>query len=208
MAFNTAWQHISCGPAAAATHNSEEASMNICAFMGSPHAKGNTATLLEQVLAGARSAGHATERVDLYPLTIGPCLGCMGCKAPSSKGCVQHDDMQALYPKVQQADIMIWATPMYWWNVSGPLKNCIDRLFALPFDAAHKALKGKRLLLVMTSGQQPETDGRDGLELMLKHTCDFTEMTYAGVVTAGSGTTPVADQPDVLAAAFARGANL
>lgn len=182
--------------------------MKICAFMGSPHEKGNTAILLEQVLAGARSAGHETVRVDLYPLVIHPCQGCMGCKTPKALGCVQHDDMQALYPQVQDADVLVWATPMYWWNVSGPLKNAIDRLFALPFNGEGNAFRGKRLLLVMTSGQPPQSDGRQGLELLLQEICSFTGMTYVDVVTAGSGQTPVADQPEVLKAAFARGAAL
>ena len=177
--------------------------MKIHAAMGSPHPKGHTAALLEHVLAGARSAGHETVRSELYPLNIKPCLGCLACKKPAAV-CVQNDEMQHLLPLVLDADVLVWATPMYWWNVTGPLKNFIDRLFALPADS----LRGKRLLLVMTTEAAPEEDGRQGLELLLQEICSYTGMVYEGVQTASSGQQAVKEQSQVLEAAFARGAAL
>ena len=177
--------------------------MKLFAAMGSPHLKGNTATLLEQVLAGARSVGHETFRADVYPAQLKPCLGCLACKKPGAT-CVQRDEMHTLYPQVIAADVLLWASPMYWWNVTGPLKNFIDRLFALPAGS----LTGKRLLLVMTTEATPEEDGRQGLELLLKEMCAYTGMIYEGTMTASSGDKPVREQPDVLDAAFARGACL
>ena len=87
--------------------------MNICALFGGPHKKGNTATLLEKVLEGARSAGHETFRFDVADMTIHPCKGCMSCKKPKAEGCVQRDDMGQIADAVKAADVLILASPMY-----------------------------------------------------------------------------------------------
>ena len=143
--------------------------MNICALFGGPHKKGNTATLLENVLEGARAAGHETRRIDVAGMDIRPCKGCLACKT-KQQGCVQKDDMAGVLEAVRAADILILASPMYWWNLAGPLKNTVDRFFSLPFYAAKEtsAFAGKKLMLVMTSGQPAASDGREGLELILK----------------------------------------
>ncbi len=184
--------------------------MNICALFGGPHKKGNTAALLEKVLEGARSAGHETRRIDVTGMDIRPCKGCMGCKKPKAEGCVQRDDMGQVLDAVKSADVLILASPMYWWNLAGPLKNVVDRFFSLPFNAKveQSAFAGKKLMLVMTSGQPAVSDGREGLECILAKMCEFTGMTWLGTVTTGTGGTPLAEQPDVLKAARDAGAAL
>ncbi len=184
--------------------------MNVCALLGGPHKKGNTATLLEKVLDGARSVGHTTVRFTVDEMDIRPCKGCMGCKSPKAKGCVQKDDMGQIYEALQSADVLILASPMYWFNMAAPLKSVVDRFFALPFNAGieSSAFAGKRLLFVMTSGQPAEHDGREGLELILKKMCSFTGMTWLGMVTTGTGQTPLSEQPETLSAAFNAGAAL
>ena len=184
--------------------------MNICALFGGPHKKGNTATLLENVLEGARSAGHETRRIDVVGMDIRPCKGCLGCKKPKAEGCVQRDDMRQVLDAVKSADALILASPMYWWNLAGPLKNVVDRFFSLPFNAKveQSAFAGKKLMLVMTSGQPAVSDGREGLERILAKMCEFTGMTWLGTVTTGTGGTPLAEQPDALKAARDAGAAL
>ena len=184
--------------------------MNVCALFGGPHKKGNTATLLEYVLEGARSVGHETHRLDVASMDIHPCKGCMGCKSPKAKGCVQRDDMGQILEAVKAADILILASPMYWWNLAGPLKNVVDRFFSLPFNAQSEksVFAGKKLMLVMTSGQPAATDGREGLELILAKMCDFTGMTWLGTLSTGTGQTSLAEQHDVLNAAREAGAAL
>ena len=174
------------------------------------HKNGNTAFLLEKVLEGARSCGHTTNRLNLVELDIRPCKGCLGCKQAKSNGCVQKDDMEVIYAALRSADVLVLASPMYWWNLAAPLKNTIDRFFALPFYAAKEesAFAGKKCLLVMTSGQPSESDGREGLELILQKMCSFTGMTWLGTVTAGTNAVPVQKQPDVLQRAFTVGASL
>lgn len=175
--------------------------MKICVLFGGPHKKGNTATLLEEVLEGARNAGHSVQRLDVGDLDIHPCKGCMACKKPKATGCVQKDDMAGVLDAVRAADILIFASPMYWWNVAAPLKTVIDRFFALSFAMPHSELQGKKALLVMTTGQPADSDGREGLEAIFKRMCVFTGMEWLGIVTTGTNDVPLAEQQEVLTTA-------
>ena len=106
-------------------------SKKILILNGSPRSKGNTAMLCDALSAGARSAGHQVTRFDLHKLDIHGCLGCVkGGKDPASP-CVQKDDMGLIYPAYREADIVVLASPMYYWGFSGPLKTAFDRLFAV-----------------------------------------------------------------------------
>ena len=106
-------------------------SKKILILNGSPRSKGNTAMLCDALSAGARSAGHQVTRFDLHKLDIHGCLGCVkGGKDPASP-CVQKDDMGLIYPAYREADIVVLASPMYYWSFSGQLKTAFDRLFAV-----------------------------------------------------------------------------
>lgn len=107
--------------------------MKICILSGSPHKHGNTMQLVERYLAGAKTSGHEVTFFDTVRMDIHPCMGCMACKK-NHDGCIRHDAMDEIYAAVKAADVLVFATPMYWWNVSGPLKTAMDRLFALPFN--------------------------------------------------------------------------
>ena len=78
---------------------------------GSPRARGNSASLAEQVAAGARDAGAQVEEVYLHGLDIRPCDGCDFCQGEADMGCVIEDDMQLLYPKIREADAIVYASP-------------------------------------------------------------------------------------------------
>lgn len=103
----------------------------ILVLNGSPRPSGNTAALIEAFTEGAQSAGHTVVRFDLCRMKIGGCLGCCrGGKDPEAP-CVQKDDMLKIYPEYRSADIVIFASPMYYWGFSSQLKAAIDRLFAV-----------------------------------------------------------------------------
>ena len=98
---------------------------------GSPRMKGNTALLCEAFTSGAKEIGHEVDQFNLQGMTIKGCLGCFkGGKNPLSP-CVQKDDMEKIYPLYEKADIVILATPLYYWSFSGQLKTAFDRLFAV-----------------------------------------------------------------------------
>jgi multimeric flavodoxin WrbA len=122
---------------------------------GSPREHGNSATLADQVAAGARSAGAQVESVYLHALDIRPCDGCDFCQGAADMGCVIEDDMQLLYLKIREADAIVYASPVYWFTVSAQLKLFMDRCYALgggsDYVASH-ALAGKRIGIVLAYG--------------------------------------------------------
>ncbi len=96
---------------------------------GSPRKYGETFKLLMLALEAAREEGAETELINLYDMDIKPCIGCLSdnqlaCRYP----CIYEDDMKKLYDKILKANALIIATPIYWFSVSGVLKNFIDRL--------------------------------------------------------------------------------
>jgi multimeric flavodoxin WrbA len=128
--------------------------MRVLALSASPHPDGNSSFLVDQLLQGAREAGAETERVDVNGLSFRGCQGDYACKA--SGRCAFRDDMQGIYDKVDQADAVVFASPVYMWGINGPLKTLIDRLFAyLKLDHTSAVKPGMRSALVV-SQNQPE----------------------------------------------------
>lgn len=99
--------------------------MKVIGISGSPRRDGNTETLLEKALAGAREVGAETEKIVLSTCRYQSCLSCGACEKTGI--CVQKDDMQVVYEKIASADVMIFASPMYFYAVSGWAKSAIDR---------------------------------------------------------------------------------
>jgi len=105
-------------------------SKKIVVLNGSPRHNGNTSALIEQFAKGAAEAGHTVTRFDLQSMNIGGCLGCCKGGTDPASPCVQKDDMNKIYPFYTDADIVVLASPLYYWGISGQLKTAFDRLFA------------------------------------------------------------------------------
>jgi Multimeric flavodoxin WrbA len=102
--------------------------MRILAINGSPNgAQGNTECLLRPFLEGAREAGAQTETIYLKDKKINHCIGCFSCWSATPGKCVLKDDMQELLGTVLEADMMVYATPLYYYTVTGLMKDFIDR---------------------------------------------------------------------------------
>ncbi|MDY2921979.1 MAG: flavodoxin family protein [Eubacterium sp.] len=126
----------------------------IVVFNGSPRIHGNTAKLVEAFEKGAKEAGHQVTVFDLTKRQIHPCLGCMQGGKNSEFPCVQRDGMTEIYPAFDEADVMVWASPLYYWGISGQLKCTIDRLFALAERDKREGRKGamaREIALLMTA---------------------------------------------------------
>lgn len=126
--------------------------MKAIAINGSPHMEeGNTAMILNPFLEGMKEAGCDVEVFYTMKLKIGPCNGDMSCWFKNPGICGQKDDMQMLAPKLKEADIIIWASPVYYSGVTGPLKNLMDR--QLPIHVLGSiGEKKQKVVLVSTCG--------------------------------------------------------
>ncbi|PNV62103.1 FMN reductase [Clostridium sp. chh4-2] len=118
---------------------------------GSPRPNGNTAALIEAFKKGAEKSGHTVQRIDLQKMNIHPCLGCCGGGKNPDSPCVQKDDMDMIYPVYKEADVVVFASPLYYWTISGQLKCAIDRLFAVAECIADYANPQKESVLLMAA---------------------------------------------------------
>ena len=117
--------------------------MNIVVLHGSPNKRGSTAILCEEFARGAREAGHIVERVNVAEAGIAPCTGCVACGYEGP--CVQHDGMDALRPKLLAADMLVFATPLYYYGMSAQLKTVIDRFCSANYSITGKHMKSALL---------------------------------------------------------------
>lgn len=98
---------------------------------------GNSETLAKEFAKGAASGGNSVEFVSLADKTIGFCKGCLACQ--KTQRCVIHDDADAIAQKVLTADVLAFATPVYYYEMSGQMKTLLDRLNPLfPSDYAFR----------------------------------------------------------------------
>ena len=89
-------------------------------------AKSNSDILTEQLIAGAKDAGHEVEHISLKGKKIGFCIGCLACQ--KTQQCVLKDDAIEIAEKVKNADTLVFATPIYYYEMSGQMKTLLDRL--------------------------------------------------------------------------------
>ncbi|MDE7356089.1 MAG: flavodoxin family protein [Rikenellaceae bacterium] len=124
---------------------------------GSPRQKGNTAGLVDAFKQGAEEAGHTVEVFDLQRMDIHPCLGCLGGGRDAQCPCVQKDDMAMIYPYYETADVLVLASPMYYWSITAQLKAVIDRLFAVTEKSPEYHTPMQHCVLLMAAeGDTPD----------------------------------------------------
>ena len=99
---------------------------NVLVISTSLRAGSNSDILTERLIAGARAAGHAVEHISLKGKRIQFCIGCLACQ--KTQKCVQDDDAVAIAEKVRNADTLVFATPIYFYEMSGQMKTLLDRL--------------------------------------------------------------------------------
>lgn len=118
---------------------------------GSPRKNGNTAALVKAFTEGAESAGNTVTEFFLAGMNIHGCKGCFGGGKNPDSPCVQKDDMDKIYPVYKAADIVVLATPLYYWTISGQLKCAFDRLFAVAECNSDYANPIKESVLLMAA---------------------------------------------------------
>jgi len=124
----------------------QKSNIYILGIIGSPRKGGNTETLVDEVLEGAKEAGGTIEKVLLNALDIKPCQACNSCYKTGF--CIQNDDMSELLKKMERSEIWILGTPIYWWGPTAQFKAFIDRWY----HPKHQEFKKKQVILVIPLG--------------------------------------------------------
>lgn len=160
--------------------------MQILAITSSPRRGGNSETMLDAAVQGARSAGADVEKVALRDLGFKPCLNCGGCHQTGR--CVQQDEYAALNEKLRAADRLLLATPIFFGSMCAQLKCLVDR--GQPFWAEKYLLKRpsqpraaeRRGLLLACGGFKKGDKFLANAEQIVKIYLLCLEMRYAGAI--------------------------
>lgn len=131
--------------------------MNILVLNGSPRPKGNTKQMVDAFREGAISAGHTVEVVDVCKMKIGGCLACEYCHTKGAGACIQKDDMQEVYKLLENAEMLVIASPIYYHGISGQLKCVIDRFYAAAYLVGPSRLI--KAAMILSSGDPDMYEG-------------------------------------------------
>lgn len=153
--------------------------MKILILTGSPRKNGNTEILANAFAEGAKK-NNLVETVSVSDYKVMPCMGCNFCYKSENNQCVQKDDMQKIYSKLVCADMLVIASPVYFYGVSAQLKAVIDRLHT-PMRNKF-AVKKMALLLV---GGANISELFDSLIAQYRLVLNFFNLEDMGTVLAG-----------------------
>jgi len=161
--------------------------MKVLVVLGSPHKKGCSATIANAFAAEAEKLGAEVNRFHLNSLDYKGCQGCMACKM-SREDCAVNDGLTAVLEAHHEADVIVWASPIYFYDTTGQFKSFIDRTFSFVGPDFHtnpdasRLPKGKKGVLILSQGarffQHYDTAAR--YEMFMK----FSGMTETEVIRA------------------------
>ena len=112
----------------------------------SPRYKGNSDKLCDEFLRGAKDGGNEAEKIFLRDKKINYCTGCGFCNTNDYTKCSQQDDMSEILDKMQESDVIVFSTPIYFYAIAGQMKTFIDRICA-----RYTHLNNKEFYYIMTA---------------------------------------------------------
>ncbi|WP_446787308.1 flavodoxin family protein [Macellibacteroides fermentans] len=119
----------------------------VLGVVGSPRRNGNTQLLVQGILDGAMEAGAEADMIRLGDISVKECDGCHTCW--KGKDCVKGDDMNPIYRKISESDILVFGTPVYWYGPTGLMKCFLDRFVFFNCPPNRPLVRGKRAILVV-----------------------------------------------------------
>ena len=145
--------------------------MKIAILNGSPRAV-NTSAMVNAFAEGAREAGHEVEILHVGRMKINGCLACEYCHTKGEGTCVQKDDMDKVMPAYKEADMIVYASPIYYFTMTAQMEAAIQRVYCIG-----KPTKAKQAALLLSSGSDGVYDAA---------IAQFRAyMAYAGIIDAG-----------------------
>ncbi|MFC2139348.1 flavodoxin family protein [Bacteroidota bacterium] len=151
---------------------------NILILVGSPRKKGNTSIMADYVIEHPALENYEIKNMILYDYNIKPCVDCRSCKK-GDMVCVLKDGMEEIYEKIEDAELIIIGSPIYWFGPTAKTKLFLDRL--RPYYA-NKKMTGKKGALLLPAGSG-ESDCDLTIE-MFKRSFEALGVDFLGAVTA------------------------
>lgn len=153
---------------------------NVLVISASPRSGGNSDILCDEFIKGAQEAGHNCEKIFLKDTNINYCLGCGVCN--STHKCVQKDDMELLLDKMVNTDIIVMATPVYFYTMDAQLKTLIDR--TVP---RYTEIKNKEFYYIITAADTNVGNMQKTIESLRGFTQDCLDGTVEKGILLGLG---------------------
>lgn len=154
-------------------------SKNILVISTSPRKGGNSETLADAFIRGAEEAGNTVEKICLYDRTISFCKGCLACL--KHHRCVIHDDADRIAQKMRQADVLVFATPIYYYEMCGQMKTMLDRANPL-YDSDYRF---REVYLLATAADEEESAADGAVKGLSGWITCFPKARFAGMVFGG-----------------------
>jgi len=175
---------------------------------GAIRAKGNTDTLISKIIEGSADTGVNVALVTLREKKVGNCIGCYQCLKEAT--CSIQDDMTEIRDSIQEAQLLIFASPLYWCGVTGMMKTFIDRLFFYYHPQTKNKISGKGAIIITPMNQQNVVYESETLVQFYKRLLNclginFVDMFFFGDIMKKSD---LAHKPQFLEEAFNIGKNL
>ena len=179
-------------------------SKNVLVISTSLRSGSNSEALADSFLAGAKAAGNHVEKVTLKGKTLAFCKGCMVCQ--NTRQCVIQDDAVALTEKMCRADVIVFATPIYYYSMSGQMKTLLDRLNPLyPVEYSFRDI-----YMIATAAENEESTFEKAYQGLQGWVDCFEKAELKGIVTGGgiNDANDAVNHADVMQKAYALGKNL
>lgn len=152
--------------------------MKIVILTGSPHKNGTSNTLVNAFIRGAEEQGHSIKRFDIPFLDVHPCIGCDHCGMNGP--CVFNDDMPNILDTILESDMIVFATPIYYFGFSAQIKSAIDRFYSRNGQIQRKHLKS---VFIATAWNNDEMV-MSGMEKHIHILIDYLNLDNVGLLLA------------------------
>lgn len=149
---------------------------NVLVLSGSPRMHGNSSLLCDEFIRGAQEAGHKTEKINITRKKVAGCLGCNVCYKNDGV-CIQKDDMAEIREKMEQADVIVLSSPIYFYSMTSQMKAVIDRTYAF-----YSNLKGKTFYFILSCAAPEESFTETMLASLRGFTCCVPEAKEGGIL--------------------------
>lgn len=124
---------------------------SILVFNGSTRDQGNTDTLVEKYIEGLEYSGLSIQYFRLKNMNIGNCVGC--CKCITGEICGQEDDMTKIRGMIEKCEALVFASPIYWCEITGLMKTFLDRFYFYHHPNTAGRIAGKKGIIITTMGE-------------------------------------------------------